>query len=545
MCAERWRPASLVTFLTALAETLGARLAYFVPLEAGAATARSHRDAPVPDSELSALDDLARRWLAGSQDGVEQVPVTGGRRVDIAAVEGERHQTRGVLLVVHPDLPREDVSVDVEFAAGLISAILDHPPENDGWNALVDWATAQPGPRAAFAVSIDDLDAANEVLGYAAGNAIVRTLVVRMQQWVGAHGRLARTGGGRYVAIRTDLPDAAQACREGERLRQAIARPVVQAGLPLSRSASLGVAVDSAGTVPPRELVRHAVQSAATARSAGGDDLALFDPDAAADRIAQLRLGLELPGALTSGQLRVHYQPEYELGSQRIVGVEALLRWQHPTRGLLGAESFVPLAEHSHAFAAVQRWVVEETCRNLAAWLGAGVADAGFVLRVNVAAAQLLHGDVAGVFVAAVDRHQLPAGSVCLELTERRMPPDRQGLAATLDRLRLRGVAIAVDDFGTGQATLSHLLTLPLDVIKLDRDFVRRLTTNSRAAAIVASVIALARALDLGVVAEGIDGPETTAALLRLGCTRGQGNALSPAAGPDEITDLLRAQGQA
>jgi EAL domain-containing protein (putative c-di-GMP-specific phosphodiesterase class I)/GGDEF domain-containing protein len=531
----------LATFLTALAETLGARIAYFVPSEAGVAAARSYLAQPIPESELSELDDLARRWLAGPHANVAHLPVADGRLVEIAAVEGEHHEMRGALLVEHRAQSSDALAEDVEFAAGLISVILDNPPTDPASDVLVEWAASQPGARAAFAVSVDDLGVVNEVLGYSAGDAILRTIAARLQQWTGPHGRLARVGGARYIAIRTDLPDAASAARETARLRTEIAVPVMQGGLPVSRSASVGVAVDVSGTVPPRELLRRAVQSGAAARSGGGDDVALFDPDAAANRIAQLRLGLELHGALANGDLRVHYQPEYDLESRRIVGVEALLRWQHPSRGLLGAENFVPLAEHTHTFAAVQRWVVDESCRHFASWIAAGAAE-GLVLRVNVAAAQILHGEIANVFAAALDRHRLPPGSVCLELTERRMPADRDGLAATLDQLRRRGVAIAVDDFGTGEGTLSHLLALPLDVIKLDRDFVRRLTTNARAAAIVTSVMALADALNLGVVAEGIDGPETVAALLRLGCTRGQGNALSPAAGPDEIIELLRDQ---
>jgi EAL domain-containing protein (putative c-di-GMP-specific phosphodiesterase class I)/GGDEF domain-containing protein len=549
---DRWGPSPLTAFLTALAEAAGARVAYFVPAETDVAPARSFLADAIPDSELSALDALGRRWLSGPHADTAHMSFPGGRLVDIAPVRSGTHGTRGALLVEHvagpaastePAIePAVEPMVDLAFAAGLISVILDDPPLHAPRNALIEWADSQRGGRAAFAISVDHLGVANEVLGYQSGDAILRTLVRRMEQWAGPRGRVARAGGARYLAIRTDLTDLPTAREEADRLRAAIAAPVTQSGLQVSRSASIGVALDGDGAIPTAELIRSAVRSGAAARAAGGDEVCVFDAERAGDRTSRLRLELELHGALDEGQLRLHYQPEYDLGSKRIVAVEALLRWQHPTRGLLGAETFVPWTEHTHTFARVQRWVVEETCRQLARWLDDGIGS-GLVVRVNIAAAQILHGDIAGTFAAALDRYQLPSAALCLELTERRLPSDLTELAAALHRLRSRGVTIAVDDFGTGDGTLAHLLTLPLDAVKIDQNFVRPMIADPRAAAIVRSVVDLAHALQLDVVAEGVDGPETVAALLELGCRRGQGNALATAAGPDVIESMLLAQG--
>jgi EAL domain-containing protein (putative c-di-GMP-specific phosphodiesterase class I)/GGDEF domain-containing protein len=406
---------------------------------------------------------------------------------------------------------------------------------------LLDWAAGQTGPRAAFAISVDRLGATNEVLGYRAGDTVLRSLVGRIEFWAGRNGRVARAGGARYLVIRNDITDEAGALREVERLRALVAEPVTVDGIAISRSTSVGVSLDFEQTLSSDALLWGAIRAGASAREAGGDTVSVYTERTTAGRLSRLQLDLELAGAVSSGSLRMHYQPEFDLATGAIVGVEALLRWQHPQRGLLSADVFVPESEQTRTFVAVQHWVIETTCRQLAQWRDAGLAD-DLVLRLNVPAPQVLHAGVTKVLFEALTKYRLRGSQVCIELTERRMPAEIDQLAAELDTWHARGITVAVDDFGTGEGTLSHLQLLPIDVLKIDQRFVAPMTTDPRAAAIVAGVIRLARSLDLDVVAQGVSGADVSRALLALGCRRGQGNALAEAVAPERIHALLGAQ---
>lgn len=409
------------------------------------------------------------------------------------------------------------------------------------FHSLVDWASSQAGGRTAFAVSLDRLSATNDVLGRAAGDEILRRVGERVEQWADGRGRIARSEGARYLVVRTDVVDDAEAADEADRLRTLIAAPVEVYGMMISRSASIGVATDPDNTIPTETLVRRALHTNALVRHSGGDATQLYDDAVAIGRLNRLRLELELYGAFADHQLVMHYQPEFDLRTGRILAVEALLRWQHPDRGLLSAENFVPDAEQTHTFTAVEQWVINETCGQLAAWRAAGIGD-DLVMRVNVPAPQVPGRRVTGTLETALDQYSLRGEQLCVELTERRMPVRSDLLSAELASWHELGIAIAVDDFGTGEGTLSHLLDLPIDVVKLDQTFVGGMTTDARAGAIVQSVLSLSQALGLHVVAEGISTPQEVAALVELGCERGQGNFLAEAMPPARLEAVLRAQ---
>jgi EAL domain-containing protein (putative c-di-GMP-specific phosphodiesterase class I)/GGDEF domain-containing protein len=532
------------SFLSALADALGARLTCYVPISGATPAARSHPGQPVDEGEVRALEEIARHWDANGGRETVRVGVPGLGVVDLAAVRGANGDARGALLVVRASSDRTDRSTaaaEAELAASLVPSVLGMSSVETARQALVDWAAGQDGPCTAFAISVDRLGAANEVLGYRAGDTVLRSLVGRIEFWAGRCGRVARAGGARYLVIRTDLADESATLREVARLRELIAEPVTVDGMTISRSASVGVSIDVDRELPPDVLLWGATRAGAAAREDGGDTVSVYSEHATAGRLSRLRLDLELAGALASGALRMYYQPEFDLATGAIVGVEALLRWQHPQRGLLSADVFVPESEQTRTFVAVQHWVIETTCRQLAQWRDAGVAD-DLVLRVNVPAPQVLHGGVTKVLLETLGKYQLRGSQVCIELTERRMPAELDVLAAELDKWRERGITVAVDDFGTGEGTLSHLQLLPIDILKLDQRFVGPMTSDRRAAAIVAGVIRLARSLELDVVAEGVSGADVSRALLALSCRRGQGNALSEPVAPDRVRALLEAQ---
>lgn len=539
---ERWSTVS--TFLSALADALGARVTCYAPSGGDAPVARSHPGRSVDEAEIRALERIARDWDADGARETLRIGVPGLGVVDLAAVRGSTGDVHGALLVVraatdHTD--RSTASAEIELAASLVPSVLGTSFVETARQALVDWAAGQSGPRSAFVISVDKLGETNEVLGHRAGDTVLRSLIGRIEFWAGRYGRVARVGGARYHVIRTDLPDEIAARREVERLRELIAEPVTVAGIPISRSASIGVSIDPDCSQTPDALLWGATRAGAAAREAGGDSVRIYSEHAAAGRLRRLRLDLELAGALAAGDLRIHYQPEFDLDTGAIVAVEALLRWQHPQRGLLSADVFVPESEQTRTFVAVQRWVIETTLQQLARWRAAGIADQ-LVLRVNVPAPQVLHGGVSSVLLGALARCRVPGSRVCVELTERRMPAELDLLAAELASWRERGISIAVDDFGTGEGTLSHLQLLPIDLLKIDQRFVAPMTTDPRAAAIVDAAVRLAHSLDLGVVAEGVSSPEVVQALLALGCSRGQGNSLAEPMAPEAIERLLAEQ---
>ncbi|MGH8860059.1 MAG: putative bifunctional diguanylate cyclase/phosphodiesterase, partial [Jatrophihabitantaceae bacterium] len=536
---EQWTAVS--TFLNALSEALAARLTVFVPLGPGVPSTRSRTDESCADIDVRAVDAAARQWQSGGHGETARMSVPRAGVLDIAAVRGPTGEPRGALVVLrspHDGTDRASAVAEVELAAALVPSVLGSSLADTASHALLDWAAAQPGGRVAFALSVDRLGATNEVLGYRAGDVVLRTLVGRVEYWVGASGRMARFGGARYLVIRTDLDSETAALSEVERLRALVAEPVSVEGVAISRSVSVGVSIDRDRSISPDVLLWDATRACAEAREAGGDSVHVYSATHARGRLDRLQLELELPSALASDALRMHYQPEFDLRTGAIVAVEALLRWQHPRRGLLSADQFVAEVEQTRTFVAVQHWVIDNSCRQLAEWLALGLAS-DMVLRVNVPAPQVLHGGVTKVLFAALDRHRLPGSQVCIELTERRMPDDVARLADELARWRERGITVAVDDFGTGEGTLSHLQTLPVDILKIDQRFVASMRSDYRAGSIVSGVVALARSLGLGVVAEGVDGPDIARALLALGCDRGQGNGLAAALPPVQLEQRL------
>lgn len=534
--------------LTVIADRLGAAGAWYVPADGSAPVTQSTKAVPLRQDSAERLAATVRQWLTDRTPSRLTTTVE-DLRAEAAAIVADNGIVRGAL-VVAGDFTGEGPDGGqrpelVSLAAAMLGAAAESAPLMAARQELIDWATdasaASGAGRCAFAISVDGLAVANEVLGFRAGDHLLEVVVDRVIAWAGHAGRVASAGGARYIAIRTDLATSSQGLRAAELLRDLLAEPVDVDGLLISRSASIGVAADPDSSVGAEALLANAVRCGAAARAAGGDRSEVYDDDATSALLDRLRLGIELYSALAGDQLRMHYQPEFDLRTGDVRAVEALLRWQHPTLGLLRAESFVPDAEQTRTFTAVQRWVIDESCRQLAAWRAAGLAG-DLLLRVNVPGNLVLEADLSATLRAALDRHGLPGNRVCVELTERRMPADLDALATELTAWRALGVVLALDDFGTGTATLTHLIALPVDVLKIDQTFISRLLSDNRAATVVAGVIALAAALELQVVAEGVDSDETVEELLRLGCTRGQGNALAEALGPERISELLDLQ---
>jgi EAL domain-containing protein (putative c-di-GMP-specific phosphodiesterase class I) len=294
----------------------------------------------------------------------------------------------------------------------------------------------------------------------------------------------------------------------------------------ITRTVSVGVAVGMPGRDNSSDLLHRADEAVLTAKRSGGNHVAVSSDDMSLQRLFRNDIELHLSGEIDSEALTLHYLPEVDLWTGAIVATEALVRWRHPTWGLLLPESFIGVAESANLGGELGRWVMRSACADFSRWRSHGVGQ-NTTLRLNVSPAQLVTRGFVSSVAETIDEFGIDGGSVCLEITERAVVRDIETTRRTLEELKEVGVQIAIDDFGTGYAVLSHLKSLPVDTLKIDTSFVRDLGTSSRDLAIVRAIIGLAEAFGLQLVAEGVETPAAALTLMRHGCHRAQGYLLS------------------
>jgi EAL domain-containing protein (putative c-di-GMP-specific phosphodiesterase class I) len=273
------------------------------------------------------------------------------------------------------------------------------------------------------------------------------------------------------------------------------------------------------------------------AKEAGRGRIEVFDDTMRARALARHATENALHRALERGELRVFFQPVVDLGSARCIGAEALVRWQHPERGLVPPADFVPLAEETGLVVELGSWVLEEACRHAAQWQLEH--DAGFVVSVNLSGRQLAQPDLADRFAAVIERTGVLPANLCFEITESVLMADADAAIAVIERIRALGVQLAIDDFGTGYSSLGYLKRFPVDIVKIDRAFVAGLGTDAGDTAIVSAVVGLGHALGLRVVAEGVETQEQLAELVALGCDEAQGYFFAPPQPVQDLTELI------
>jgi len=377
----------------------------------------------------------------------------------------------------------------------------------------------------------------NDKFGHAAGDQLLHAVASRLTNQLRPGDVLARLGGDEFAVILTTADTELAACGVADRLAAGLLTPVtvLAADVELTATASIGVAVSPAHAATPDALLRAADAAMYRAKSTGRA-VAVYSPTLARDEAERRVLLAELRAALEEGTLSCHYQPQVDLRGARTRRVEALVRWQHPERGLLAPVAFLPLAEQAGLMRAVTRQVLRRAATDAAGWVAAGWLSS---VSVNLAADDLLDpllaADIARILAAA----GLPAAALQVEITETALLSDLDRARAVLGGLRELGVGVALDDFGTGYSSLTHLQQLPADELKLDRAFTARLATDPRTRAIVAGTITLAHTLGLRVVAEGVEDQATHAELQALGCDLGQGYLYSPALPPDDLPGWL------
>ncbi|HEY7049233.1 MAG TPA: bifunctional diguanylate cyclase/phosphodiesterase [Jatrophihabitantaceae bacterium] len=399
-----------------------------------------------------------------------------------------------------------------------------------------EWATA---PRMTlFSVDIDRFRSVNDLFGYELGDDLLEAVGRRLQRWAAADGVAARIGADQFVIVcpgRGSDPAA-----DAQQLGDLVARPIELDGMSVTRSASIGYASGWIGVESLMELYRRADAAKRVAKQAGGNTQRAFDPAMTDEAFAVAEIELHLRAALESGALRLVYQPEFDLRTGRLLAVEALLRWEHPTRGPLTPDQFIDIAEKCNLIGEVGEWVLREACRQRAEWEPL-LDGRPLVLRVNLSIVQLADRRLVDRVARVLADTGVAGDQLCLEITERAVPPDADDVAEVLSLLHAIGVRTAIDDFGTGHNSLTYLKSLPVDVLKIDRSFTAGLGADGGDTAIVEALVQLAERLGLEVVAEGIETEASAAELVRVGCYRGQGYLFSKAVPPEQLEGVVHA----
>ncbi|MDQ1286898.1 MAG: hypothetical protein QG622_463 [Actinomycetota bacterium] len=387
-------------------------------------------------------------------------------------------------------------------------------------------AQAKRFPSYQFALCMLDLDGfklVNDSLGHLAGDELLVEAAQRLRSCLRETDFAARLGGDEFAVLLAGVLDEEGAEVVVSRLREALAQPYVVAEQEVMVTASVGVALSTRGYDSPEELIRDSDIAMYSAKTNEKGTHAVFDVTMHVRAVDRLRLEGELRRAVDQGELELQYQPIVELGTGRAVAFEALLRWRHPDRGLLGPEVFLPVAEESGLIVPIGRWVIAEGCHQLAEWRREFGDGLDVRLSLNVSGRQFWAGHLLQDLEESLGRWGLDGRRITVEITEAVIMRDVPAARRVLDRLREVGVAVHIDDFGTGYSSLEALNHLPIDALKIDRSFVLPLPGDRRSEELVRAIIAMSRSLGFGVVAEGIETVEQSELLFGLGCELGQG----------------------
>lgn len=398
------------------------------------------------------------------------------------------------------------------------------------------------GPVAVLFLDLDRLKALNDFYGHTAGDAYLCALADALRDALDEGTTIARWGGDEFVVVMQPSVLDGKATSPYDvalRVLESVATTrVIIAGDAITRTASIGVTTAYPGVDSVHEVIANADQAALVAKRTGGNHVALFDSTIRARNALRNDVELHLHAAIQSGDLVLHFQPEVDLNTGVITAVEALVRWQHPTRGLLPPADFIDIAESSDLATELGRWVLDDAIRAYSEW-ARDINDLNITLRVNISPAQLLATEFVDIVSDALHTGLVPATNLCLEITENAVVQDTGQTAKVLAMLRELGISIAIDDFGTGFSSLAHLKILPVDALKIDREFVEHLASDPGDQAIVSAIGTLARAFELDLIAEGLETEAAREALLSIGCTHAQGYLFSKPVPEDAMRRLL------
>jgi diguanylate cyclase (GGDEF)-like protein len=389
-------------------------------------------------------------------------------------------------------------------------------------------------------LDLDDFKLINDSLGHAAGDEVLIAFADRLRASVRSGDAMARFGGDEFAVLVEDVSSPSRAFAAAERILALFAEPFTVGGRSVWLRASIGIAVESLIASSAEALLRNADTAKNVAKGQGKGRIVVFEETMHADALRQLDLEAELQQAVDQRQLAVHFQPVFALMQNRVVGIEGLVRWHHPQRGLLPAAAFLPQAEQAGLMVQIDRWVLREACEALQALRAEIPLTTRLSLSVNVSPTHLQDASLVDAVAEVLKDTGLEAERLVLEITESAILADTEKISAQLNNLKFLGVKLALDDFGTGYSSLSHLRRFPVDVVKIDHVFIDGITADKGANALVQAIVRLGRGLNIEVIAEGIEHQSQADALLQLRCPFGQGWYLCEALPADALASFLR-----
>jgi diguanylate cyclase (GGDEF)-like protein len=396
----------------------------------------------------------------------------------------------------------------------------------------------QPGRLAVLFVDLDHFKAVNDSFGHDAGDQVLAEVGRRLSQLSRNADIVARLGGDEFVVLCGALRDDDDVGLIADRIVQGIRSPYIEDGRDLSITCSVGIVVTGDPLAEPERLIRDADEVMYEAKETGRNRYRVFD---SSRRIltGASRLQAELSRAIENEELFLLYQPLFSLEDRSLVGVEALVRWRHPQRGIVLPDDFIPFAEQHGLIGKIDSFVLNEACRQLAEWTTRDGWPSGFTMAVNVSGAELSDPEFVGRVAEVLRGNGIPAALLCLELTETAFVGEWGDVQETLSALSKLGVRVALDDFGTGYSSLAHLQRLKVDILKIDRSFVAQIGRSPRDREIVGAVTAMSHALGITVVGEGIETSHQLDTLAGLDCDQGQGFLFARPLSPEAVVALM------
>jgi len=498
-------------------------------------------DDAFPPACRPALSRKVRKALASGQPEIMEHAVDDGTTHLETRIVGRDHQT--ALAIVRNVTARkqyEDRIYELAYydsLTGLPNRQLFQQTLDDA----IEEATATGNSFAIIFVDLDRFKRINDTLGHSMGDALLRSVGNRLRDCLGFTGAtacldLARLGGDEFVALLRGT-DALQAADIASSVVTALSRPMKCEDHRLVVTPSIGITMYPQDGRTSEDLLMNADSALYRAKSSGRNTHRFYSDTMRIRSLHRLDIENELRDATAAGQFMLHYQPKVDIETWSVVGVEALIRWHHPERGWIPPSEFIPVAEESGLIVPIGNWVLREACRQVARWKSTALRD--IRISVNISSEQIYTHDLMETVTGAIAANEINASSLELEITESLLMRDVDSTVEQLQEFKELGLSISIDDFGTGYSSLSYLTRFPIDTLKIDKSFVRDLHIDSDDAAICAAILAMARKLNLNVVAEGVEIAEQLNFLRRHGCHQIQGYLYSKPLPADELERLV------
>jgi diguanylate cyclase (GGDEF)-like protein/PAS domain S-box-containing protein len=512
------------------------------------ALGRNLRDLTVPDELLNRAEEIRSELRAGrTWSGEMLLRRKDGSRMPIfgtaSPIFDERGNLAGMIGVSTDISERKALEAELERRAS--HDPLTGLPNRHAFGDRLEHAlqrTKRSDDSPEVGVLFMDLDGfknVNDSLGHEAGDTLLVAVAERIKNLLRYEDTLARFGGDEFAVLLENVEGPSEAIRVAQRIAGGLREPFAVNEYRVSVNTSIGITFGGAHTNYPERMLRDADSAMYRAKEQGSGSYQIFDPNMQARAQQRLTLEAELKQAVSQGEFVLHYQPIVSLRDGRIVGFEALLRWQHPKKGLQHPEAFLPLAEETDLIVPIDGWVLEEVCRQAKQWEGDYPSAYLMAMAVNLSARQLKVGGLARTIEEVLRQVALKVHTLALDITEGGLIQASEENARTLEDLKKRGIRLNLDDFGTGYSSISYLKRFPVDGVKIDKSFVEGLGEDATDEALVRMMIEMCHTLGLGVVAEGIETPEQAASLRDMGCDLGQGYYFARPLPSEEFTERL------